>query len=937
MPGLLSRSTLLFVLMTVALWPRGAFAQSVIAGVVKDTTGAVLPGVTVEASSPALIEKVRAATTDNAGAYRVVDLRPGVYTVRFTLPGFNTFVREQFELTADFTAPLNVEMKIGGVEETLTVSGASPVVDVETVTRRDVLSRELIDALPTGRNFQTAGATMPSVSMGRFDVGGSTAMQTGNTLVAAGSRANDTTEEVDGMGINSALGSSSNVPVYLNNAVYAEQVYTLVGGGADVQTPGVRINLIPKAGGNEFSGTAVGIFASTDFQAVNISPAEAARQGQSSAARLDRLWDYNAALGGRIVRDRLWFYTSLRNWGYNNLAANALLPDGSQAVDTNRLEAYNLRLTTQLGKKHRLTAMYDKFPKYRGRRNIETGTFEPQATYIQRVPLAYNAQAKWSAPLTTRLLFEAGWSTNFYNYWLTYQPEAEATATNPLGVISKVDLNTNRTYDAARNVFNSYFDRDYLVSSATYVTGSHSFKVGQQFSSGWVVNKQFANGDLFEQYRGIPGKGGIPTQVTVYNTPTFNKADLDADLGVYAQDSWKLKRVTLSPGIRWDLMRQSVSPTSMPAGRFVPARTFGGIPKIADWKTWSPRFGVAWDVFGNGKTAIRFSAGKYMERDSVAFASAYDPSALLTDTRTWNGDRDAQGLPTNLGPSTNSTFGIRAVNTRADDIERPYQTVYNWSVQREVAPRTSISGNIYLRNYRNIQGTINTVVPPSAFVPRDVADPRGNGQVIRIYDILPQWQSQLNQNLQTVSSSINSRGYVGYDVTLNSRLMNGATINGGVSVGRFASNSCDVFNPNQQRFCDTSPYDIPWQPTFKVNGVYPLPYGFRFSGIFQSALFEYGDTYLINRTVAPGLVMTSVTVQLDPPGATFYPRSNQLDLGIAKTFRIGKATVIPTIEFFNMMNANTVQTWVTAFGPNLHNVNTNMLGRLIRPQVTVNW
>jgi hypothetical protein len=931
------KSSLLFVLTTAAFLPNAAFAQSAIAGVVRDTTGAVLPGVTVEASSPVLIEKVRAATTDSAGVYRVVDLRPGVYTVRFSLPGFNTFVREQLELPADFTAPLNVEMRVGGVEETVTVSGASPVVDVQTVTRRDVLSRELIDALPTGRNFQTAGATMPSVSMGRFDVGGSTAMQTGNTLVAAGSRANDTTEEVDGMGINSALGSSSNVPVYLNNAVYAEQVYTLVGGGADVQTPGVRINLIPKAGGNDFSGTAVAIFANTDFQAVNITPEEAARQGQTSAARLDKLWDYNFALGGPIMRDRLWFYGSVRNWGYNNLAANALLPDGSQAVDTNRLEAYNLRLTSQLSQKHKVTAMYDKFPKYRGRRNIELGTYEPEATYIQRVPLAYNAQAKWSATFTDRLLVEAGWSTNFYNYWLSYQPEAEATASNPVGVISKVDLNTNRTYDAARNFFNSYFDRDYLVSSASYVTGTHTFKVGQQFSTGWVINKQFANGDLFEQYRGVPGQGGIPTQVSVYNTPTFNRTDLDADLGIYAQDSWTLNRVTLSPGIRWDLMRQSVAPTSMPAGRFVPARSFDAIPKVADWTSWSPRIGVAWDVFGTGKTAIRFSAGKYMERDSTAFASNYNPSALSTDVRTWNGARDAQGVPTNLGPSTNTNFGIRAVNTRAEDLQRPYQTVYNWSVQQEVAPRTAIAGNVYIRKYRNIHGTINTVVPQSAFFPRDVADPRGNGEVITIYDILPQWLGQLNQNLQTVSSDINSRSYVGYDILLNSRLPNGATINGGVSVGRFTNNQCDVFNPNDRRFCDTSLYDIPWQPTYKINGVYFLPHGIRFSGVFQSALFEYSDTYLINRAVVPGLVMTSVNPQLNPPGSTFYPRANQLDIGIAKTFRVGRTTIIPTVEFFNLMNSDTVQTWVTAFGPNLHNVNTNMLGRLIRPQITVNW
>ena len=146
-----------FVLAVFVLLPRAAFPQSAIAGVVRDNTGAVLPGVTVEAASPALIEKVRASTTDNAGAYRLIDLRPGVYTVTFTMQGFNTFVREGIELSADFTAPLNVEMRVGGLEETVTVSGASPVVDVQSVTRREAMSRDLIDALPTGRNFQTAG------------------------------------------------------------------------------------------------------------------------------------------------------------------------------------------------------------------------------------------------------------------------------------------------------------------------------------------------------------------------------------------------------------------------------------------------------------------------------------------------------------------------------------------------------------------------------------------------------------------------------------------------------------------------------------------------------------------------------------------------------------------------------------------------------------
>jgi len=273
-----SKVRIVFALVLLMV-PHKALAQSAIAGSVKDTTGAVLPGVTVEASSPALIEKTRAVVTDSAGAYKIVDLRPGVYSITFSLAGFTTVVRPGLELPANFTAPMNAELKVGALEETLTVVGGSPVVDVQSASRQDSLTREAIDALPTGRNFQTAGAVIPSVSMGKFDVGGNSAMQTGNALMAAGSQSGDTTEEVDGMGINSALSSRSNVPVYMNDEAYEEHVYTLVGGAADTQTPGVKINLIPKIGGNQFHGSGFGLFANSSFQATNITAAEAAAQG----------------------------------------------------------------------------------------------------------------------------------------------------------------------------------------------------------------------------------------------------------------------------------------------------------------------------------------------------------------------------------------------------------------------------------------------------------------------------------------------------------------------------------------------------------------------------------------------------------------------------------------------------------------------------------
>lgn len=513
---------------------------------------------------------------------------------------------------------------------------------------------------------------------------------------------------------------------------------------------------------------------------------------------------------------------------------------------------------------------YDKFPKWRGHRNIETGTFEPAATYIQIVPLAYNAQAKWTSPITSKLLVDSGASMNFYNYWLNYQDGLGPDGSHPLGVLSQVDLNGNRTYSAARITSNQVFAHYYITSSATYVSGSHAFKIGEQYSWGWINTSFKANGDLFEQYRGVPGAGGIPTQVSVYNTPVISHVELNTDLGLYAQDSWTLKRLTLNPGIRLDYLNESIGAQSSPAGRFVPARTFAAVPNLPKWSNWSPRFGAAYDVFGNGKTAIKGSAGKYVQRDATSFASKYNPLAVSTDVRTWNGARDAQGHPTGLGPSQNRRFGLVADQSPAAEIERPYQLVYNIGIQQELFPRTALSANWYRREYRKLVATQNTLVPFSSYqteyTPVSIPDPRGSGEPITIYNLNREFLG-LTKYLDYNSES-NSRTFTGYDITLNRRMVNGASFAGGVAIGHFVSVTCDVADPNQLRFCDQSQYDIPWYPVYKVNGMYPLPFGFRLSGVFQSAV-GYADTtfglhdinasYLVTRTVIPTLVQTTVT------------------------------------------------------------------------------
>jgi len=242
-------------------------AQSSIVGVVKDATGLVLPGVTVEASSPVLIERTRSTVTDTNGQYRLVDLRPGTYAVLFTLPGFSTLRRDGFELPSDFTATLNIDLKVGAVEETITVSGSSPVVDVNNASRPQVLNREELDALPSGRTIQAIGLLVVGVNLSAPDTGGTTALQQ-TYMSVHGATSGNVTVLVDGINMTGMQGS---VQAYWNEAMNQEVAYQTSAMNAEVAGGGVRVNMIPRDGGNDFNGSFFGNFSNSGLQGTNLS------------------------------------------------------------------------------------------------------------------------------------------------------------------------------------------------------------------------------------------------------------------------------------------------------------------------------------------------------------------------------------------------------------------------------------------------------------------------------------------------------------------------------------------------------------------------------------------------------------------------------------------------------------------------------------------
>src|SRR5205823_1046028 len=250
---LLQRSSgALLVLSVLLLLPSAAYAQAAITGVVKDASGGVLPGVTVEAASPALIEKVRSVVSSDTGQYRIVDLRPGTYSVTFTLPGFSTVKREGIELTGTFVATVNAELRVGALEETITVTGETPIVDVQSAKVQQTVSKEILSAIPSSRNAAGIQALVPGMS-NTTDSGGITGVMTGAAGSIHGGRANDSRTYSDGNNTGWAGGNAGggNTP---NVAGAQEVVLSTSGGLGEAETSGVILNVIPRDGGNTFSG-----------------------------------------------------------------------------------------------------------------------------------------------------------------------------------------------------------------------------------------------------------------------------------------------------------------------------------------------------------------------------------------------------------------------------------------------------------------------------------------------------------------------------------------------------------------------------------------------------------------------------------------------------------------------------------------------------------
>jgi hypothetical protein len=377
--------------------PAVAYGQASIAGVVKDTSGGVLPGVTVEATSPALIEKVRSAVTDGTGQYRIEDLRPGMYTVTFTLSGFSTLRREGIELTGSFTASVNADLRVGSLEETITVTGESPVVDVQSAKRQQVMSGELISSIPSQRVYASLAILIPGITVNSRDVDGIQGPSS-PTFGIHGGPAREGRAQVDGLSVGASLGGSG-VSGYIPDVANSQEVTVNTSGAlGESEVGGPVINIVPQVGGNAIKGTVFVNGASGGMQGSNYTPA-LREAGLTAPAQLINLWDVNGAFGGPIRKDRLWYFWNGRyqstdqyvtnmyhNRNAGNPAAWTYEPDLSrQAKQDGIWTSLSLRTTWQATPRNKINVFWDEQSSCRPRTEGGSATTAPEATPLARI------------------------------------------------------------------------------------------------------------------------------------------------------------------------------------------------------------------------------------------------------------------------------------------------------------------------------------------------------------------------------------------------------------------------------------------------------------------------------------------------------------------------------------------------------------------------
>ena len=939
---------LLSVLAMALLLPSVAAGQSVgattgaINGKVVDSSEGVLPGVTVTISAPQM-QGSQTAVTSEEGSYRFPGIPPGTYTVRYELPGFASVVREGIRVTLGFTATLNVTMAVSGLQETVTVTGDSPVVDVSSTRTSTNYDYKELAAIPSARDMWAILAESPGITMARIDVGGSAAgTQSGYRTYDAQGGQNRVM--IDGLVTTEGAGA---IGVYVDYGAFEEVTAGTAGHGADMGQPGVQTQMMIKSGGNEYHGTIYGDYQNSSLQATNVTDEQVAKGiRDKDVNRMEVYYDFNADAGGYVKRDAVWFYGSYREF---NTEINE--PRFPVKPHQTKLRHFSGKTTFSLPSNNKIIGSFMRTLKIQPTRldarratnpiNLTEGSTQGQRHW------AWVYKAEWNKVVSATTFAEVRGGQFGYDWPLVPNENASGPRIEDLSNSLVSGPNLHRQQNRRRNQ---------LLGSISYfkdgLAGSHDFKVGGEVFHETFFEEFFPTsyGNLSVSYT----RNGTPAEVDL-----LDPGAIEATLMTYsffANDTWRVNnRLTLTPGLRFDRFANSLPEQGHPAGRFSATPiTFAAVDDLVSWNLVGPRFGVTYDVSGSGRNIVKFNYGQYWWNPSNDISTAANPNRSPWFRRYPWADLNGNGSwdEGEQGSNVLQTQGGVASSVVDPDLENTFTREFSTWFERQMADSFGIRTGLVVRQIRNQRANSDANRPFSAFnIPASYPDPGPDGQTGNADDGAPISGFDLNSSatglptLTTVANQPDANGdYYTFEVSGNRRM------SGWWSMRASFTHTWNYDHNNSFAGATVRQYALPFTPndlintdredgaykftnwTAKVMATLEAPFGIRLTPMLRH---QSGDQ--IGRIVQVTTNYGAQPVLVEPLESNRLDNVTIWDLRAEKVFRFGGRSVSGFMDMYNITNSNAEFRQIYVSGASFGFPTTIVPPRVIRFGAKVEW
>jgi hypothetical protein len=919
-----------------------ALAQGVgaIAGAVTDASGAVLPGATVTlTSAQGTVGGNQETLTDERGAYQFLRLVPGTYSVKAVLQGFRPFTQNGITVNSDQTSRADARLEIGTMEEGIVVSGEAPLLDTTSALKQTVLTQEVLESLPNRMDVWAITRVIPSITVSKVDVGGSESfLQSGVTVRGTN---NEGGYYIDGMDVSSLDGEGDGATMYLDPYAFAESNFLAGNNPAEAPRGGLVFNMVTKTGTNQLHGGGMFSGANRGMGFDNFSDelrsqllatlnpqVRAAVPDIKPGADINYIWDTGFWLAGPIKQDKLWFSTSYHYQKLLQYFLGSYNPDGSQTPDDHYLYTTNNKVAWQMNQNSQFSYFFTLQRKVNGHRLGGNFADSRASNSNNKYPTVH--QVKYTSSRSSHLLLDASTSHFLVDDRFSRQPDVQ------MGDIARFDQVTNYATIALGTYSNNPMYRAVFMGSVSYFTTTHDIKAGYSMNYAKRTGNVYSTSGMRAIYR-----NSIPDSVQTYNTPV-SSITLDREQGLYVQDRWRpTRKITLNMGLRFETNYGWMPETCQVQTDFIAAQCFDAIDGAPDWNALNPRFQIVYDLAGDGMTALKFAANRYVVPVGVQVVGRINPVRSTNDTRQWlpqsrcaeaatlGCDRNGDLVPqvNELGPS--SGYNLGTTSRYADGYDWPNANEYTVEIQRQLPGNMVLTAGYVRREKRHQLGSRNMAVPANTYIPLTVTE-KNSGQTVTVYNQSPALRGKIDMvwdNDPEMDST-----YDGGDLTLNKRLANGWMMTGGISLGKNVGyvGNADLNNPNSKEFSrGIAGDDVP--VSFRLSGLYELPWGLSLSGSYQyqSGFPELTTVSVGNNTVS--LTQGTQSVIVNERGDVRYPALHQVDFSLRKAIRMGGSRVLqPRLDIYNASNNATIRTWVTQLGSTYHRPSAIQRGTLIK-------